>query len=68
MIYKIIYNDTSLFSVVHYVNTSVKKLNDNLKKVNDWAFQWKMSFNRDLSKQAQKVIFKEIDPPTFSFQ
>ena len=33
-------DDTSLFSVVHNVNTSAKELND-LKRVNDWAFQWK---------------------------
>ena len=27
------------------------------KKISDWAFQWKMSFNPDPSKQAQEVIF-----------
>ena len=31
-------DDTWLFSVVHDVNTSGKKLNDDLKKVNDWTF------------------------------
>ena len=25
--------------------------------INNWAFQWKMSFNPDTSKQAQEVIF-----------
>ena len=30
---------TSLFSVVHDVNTSAKELNDDLKKVNEWAFR-----------------------------
>ena len=49
--------DDTLFSVVHDVNTSAKKLNNDLKKVNDWAFQWKMSFNPDPNKQAQEVIF-----------
>ena len=49
--------DDTLFSVVHDVNTSAKKLNNDLKKVNDWAFQWKMSFNPDPNKQAQDVIF-----------
>ena len=71
---KLFADDTSLFSVVHDVNTSAKELNDDLKKVNDWAFQWKMSFNPDLSKQALEFSrhfqsqIKEIDPPTFSFQ
>ena len=50
-------DDTSLFSVVHDVNTSAKKLNDDMKKVNDWDFQWTMIFNPDPSKQAQEVIF-----------
>ena len=54
---KLFANDTSLCSVVQDVNTSAKELNDDLKKVNDWAFQWKMSFNPDPSKQAQEVIF-----------
>ena len=53
---KLFADDASLFSVVHDVNTSAKELNDNLKKVNNWAFQWKMSFNPDPSKQAQEVI------------
>ena len=54
---KLFADDTSLFSVVHDVNTSAKELNDDLIKVNDRAFQWKMSFNPDPSKQAQDVIF-----------
>ena len=53
---KLFADDISLFSVVCDVNTA-KALNNDLKKANDWAFQWKMSFNSDRSKQAQKVIF-----------
>ena len=54
---KLFADDTSLCSVVQDVNTSAKELNDDLKKVNDWAFQWKMSFNPDPSKQHPEVIF-----------
>ena len=66
-------DDTSLFSVVHDVNSFAKALNDDLKKVNDWE----ISFNSDPSKQAQEVIlsrkskrptYPPIDPLTFSFQ
>ena len=32
-------------------------LNKTLKKLSDWAFQWKTIFNTDASKQAHKVIF-----------
>ena len=56
---KLFADDTS-FSVVYDVNTSAKELNDDLKKVNDWAFQWKVSFNPDRSKQAEEVIFSWI--------
>ena len=55
---KLFADDT--FSVVHDVNTSAKELNDGLKKVNDWAFQWKISFNPDPSKQAQELTFSRI--------
>ena len=50
-------DDTSLFSVIHDVKTPPKEFNDDLKNINIWAFQCKMSFNADPSKQAQKVIF-----------
>ena len=36
---------------------SANKLNQDLKRIDNWAFQWKMSFNLDPSKQAQEVIF-----------
>ena len=32
-------------------------MNSDLSKISIWAFQWKMSFNPDPSKQAQEVIF-----------
>ena len=54
---KLFADDTSLFSVVHDINTSTIELNSDLKKINDWAFQWKMTFNPDSSKQAQEIIF-----------
>ena len=54
---KLFADDTSLFSVVHSVNTSAKELTGDLKKVNDWVFHWKISFNPDPSIEAKKVIF-----------
>ena len=45
------------FSVIHDVDTSANELNNDLYQINKWAFQWKMSFNPDSSKQAQKIIF-----------
>ena len=54
---KLFGDDTSLFSIVKNVNTSGSHLNHDLSKIRNWAFQWKISFNPDPSKQAQEVIF-----------
>ena len=43
-------NDTSLFSVIHDVDTSENELNNHLYQINKSTFQWKMSFNADPSK------------------
>ena len=39
------------------LNISANEINDDLKKIEAWAHQWKMSFNPDPLKQAQEVIF-----------
>ena len=48
---------SSLFPLIYGSNTSALELNSDFTKINRWAFQWKMSFNPDPKKQAQKVIF-----------
>ena len=53
---KLFADDTSIFSVVHDVELSAKQLSDDLSKISEWAFQLKMSFNPDLSKQVQKIV------------
>ena len=50
-------DDTSLFSVIHDIDTSANDLNHDLEKISEWAFQWKMNFNPDHTKQAQEIIF-----------
>ena len=37
--------------------TAAKQLCADLDEIKEWAFQRKMSFNPDLSKQAQEVTF-----------
>ena len=39
---KLFADDTSLFSTVHDPSSSAKLLNDDLLKISDWAFKWKM--------------------------
>ena len=35
-------DDTSLFSTVYNLSESANLLNDDLKKISEWAFKWKM--------------------------
>ena len=61
---KLFADDTSLFLVVQDITLSAKNLNDDLMKINQWAFQWKMSFNPDRNKQAQEVVFsRKLNKP-----
>ena len=69
---KLFADDTSLFSVAHDLNTSASDINNDLKLISDWAFQWKMSFNPDPGKEAHELIFSrkknEVIPPKCEFQ
>ena len=56
-------DNTSLFSLVREPNESSVKLGRDLGRVANWAYQWKMSFNPDPSKQAVEVHFsRKINP------
>ena len=50
-------DDTSLFSETFQKDLPAKNLNNYLNRINNWAFQWKMSFNPDPNKQTQEVLF-----------
>ena len=67
---KLFSDDTCLFSVVCDINTSTH-LNNDLRNISNWAFQRKMSFNPDPSKQAQEVIssrkLQKISHPSIYF-
>ena len=67
-----------LFFLV-YINDLPEGLNSEVKlfvddtslfNIQDWAYQWKMSFNPDRTKQAQEIIFSRkknatTHPPLF---
>ena len=50
-------DDTMLFSVVNNPSISANELNQDLKVISQWAYQWKMKFNPDLNKQATELLF-----------
>ena len=68
---KLFADDTSLFSVIHDSQTSANVLNKDLEMIHNWAFQWKLNFNPDPTKQAQEVIFsrktKKLPHPPLVF-
>ena len=68
---KLFADDTSLLSVVRDITLSAKNLNDDLKKINKWALQWKMNFNPDPNKQAHEGFFSrklnEPNHPSLNF-
>ena len=67
---KLFADDTSVFSIVH-ISLSSLQLNDDLIKISNWAYQWKMSFNPEDTKQAQEVVFslksQKVTHPTVYF-
>ena len=67
---KFFVNDTSLFSIVTNPTLSAFELNSDLKVIENWASQWKMSFNPDPNKQAVEMLFshkrsEQNHPPLF---
>ena len=54
---KLFADDTSIFSVVKDHLNSTNNLSEDLSKISQCAYQWKMSLNPDVSKQVQEVIF-----------
>jgi len=50
-------DDSSLFTSVKDVTQTHDKLVKDLQTITMWAYQWKMVFNPDLTKQAVEVIF-----------
>ena len=64
-------DDSSLFTQVNGVDQTHAKLVQDLQTVTNWAYQWKMVFNPDLTKQAVEVIFsvktKKTEHPDLVF-
>ena len=68
---KLFADDTSIFSTIYDKTKTSMDLNQDLSTIEKWAFQWKMSFNPDLTKQATEVVFsrktKPINHPPLNF-
>ena len=47
------------FFVVYDINTSASDLNEDLEKINSWAFKWEMKFNPDPKSKLEKLVLVE---------
>ena len=60
------------FSVIYDSVITTLALNSYLSRMKQWDFQWMMSFNPDLKKHAQEVIFsrklKKVCHPPLRFK
>ena len=54
---RLLADGSSLFTQVNGVDQTDAKLVQDLQRVTNWAYQWKMVFNHDLTEQAVEVIF-----------
>ena len=57
MLTKLSADDTSLFSVVHDSTLSSVSLNNDLLKISQWAYQWKMTFKPRCLKTGPRGCF-----------
>ena len=67
---KFLADDIMLFSIVKHPVISANDLNHDLKVIHEWAYQWKLEYNPDHSKQATELLFSYIKsrpnhPPLF---
>ena len=65
---KLFADDSSLFNGVSDVNITHGLLENDLTTIQNWAHQWKMVFNPDITKQTIEIVFsvknnKPIHPP-----
>ena len=60
---KLFADDTSLFSTITSSAILSSNLSEDLLEITQWAYQWKMLLNPDITKQVQEIIFsrKKID-------
>ena len=68
---RIFADDTSLFVVVDDPIASFEILNHDLKLIERWANQWKMSFNPDINKPPIEITFstkihEQNHPPPYT--
>ena len=50
-------DDSFLFTKVEGIDCTQDKIEEDLATIGRWAYQWKMAFNPDITKQAVEILF-----------
>lgn len=48
------------YTIVDDIHSSTTQFNDDLKKISEWAYQWKMSINPNFFKKLEIGIFTQV--------
>ena len=56
---KLFADDSSIFARVYNIDETHHQILSDLNTITEWANQWKMKFNPDITKQAIEVIFSQ---------
>ena len=56
---KLFSDDTSVSSTTTSPAILLSNFNEDLPKITQWGYQWKMLFNQDIAKLSQEIIFFE---------
>ena len=56
---KLFSDDTSVSSTTTSPAILLSNFNEDLLKIAQWGYQWKMLFNQDITKLSQEIIFLE---------
>lgn len=60
---KLFADDISIIYITNNINDVTEEISNDLNRISYLLYQWRIMFNRDITKQAQKVIFSRKTSP-----
>ena len=60
---KLFADDRSIIYITNNINDVTEEISNELNRISYLLYQWRIMFNPDITKQAQKVIFSRKTSP-----
>lgn len=60
---KLFADDISIIYITNNINDVTEEISNDLNRISYLLYQWRIMFNPDITKQAQKVIFSRKTSP-----